>query len=241
MAIEEEPEPGIPEWIVTFGDMMSLLLTFFIMLVSMSEMKEDEKYQAMVESFRQQFGHDMTQASMVPGDSRPRGAAQPSPVYAMGRNKKKDLKSGGQENKSVVGENERVQMVRPGDDSSVGGNIYFDEFATKLTEDHRRDLQRIIEQIAGKPQKIEVRGHTTRRPIDPSSGFLDALDVSAARARSVRSFLIEQNIDPSRIRLGNAGAEEPLYNGVDPARLKKNSRVQILMWDERVHDLGGTK
>ncbi|MCA9240906.1 MAG: flagellar motor protein MotB, partial [Planctomycetales bacterium] len=35
MAVEEEPPPGIPEWVVTFGDMMSLLLTFFIMLVSM--------------------------------------------------------------------------------------------------------------------------------------------------------------------------------------------------------------
>ena len=56
MAIEEEAGPGIPEWVVTFGDMMSLLLTFFIMLVSMSELKEDERYQAMVESFRQQFG-----------------------------------------------------------------------------------------------------------------------------------------------------------------------------------------
>jgi len=183
----------------------------------------------------------MAPVSMVPGESRPRGAALPSPVYAMGRSKTKDLKNGGQEVKSVVGENERVQIVRPGDDSSVGGNIYFDEFATELTEDQRRHLQRIIEQIAGKPQKIEVRGHTTRRPVDPSSGFKDLMAVADARARSVRKFLIEQGIAPSRIRLGNAGAEEPLYNGVDPDRLKKNSRVQILMWDERVHDLGGHK
>ncbi|MCF6328311.1 MAG: OmpA family protein, partial [Henriciella sp.] len=237
---EEEPEPGIPEWVVTFGDMMSLLLTFFIMLVSMSEMKEDEKYQAMVESFRQQFGHDMSMASMVPGDSRPRGAALPSPVYAMGRNKRKDLKSGGQENKSVVGENERVQIVRPGDDSSVGGVVYFEEHSTKLTEQHRRNLQRIIEQIAGKPQTIEVRGHTSRLPVDPSSGFKTLFEVSAARAWSVRQFLIEQGIAPSRIRLGNAGPVDPLFNGVDPNRLKKNSRVQILMWDERVQDTSGT-
>ena len=92
MAVEEEPEPGIPEWVVTFGDMMSLLLTFFIMLVSMSEMKEDEKYQAMVESFREQFGHDLTQASMVPGNSKPRGANMPTPLQVTGRAKKKDLK-----------------------------------------------------------------------------------------------------------------------------------------------------
>ena len=44
MAIEEDPPAGVPEWVVSFGDMMSLLLTFFIMLVSMSEMMKFEKH-----------------------------------------------------------------------------------------------------------------------------------------------------------------------------------------------------
>ena len=68
MAIEEEEDdPGIPEWVVTFGDMMSLLLTFFIMLVSMSELKEEERFQAMLESMRRQFGHDSAMAAAIPG------------------------------------------------------------------------------------------------------------------------------------------------------------------------------
>ena len=65
-------------------------------------------------------------------------------------------------------------------------------------------------------------------------------ELANARARNAMAFLIEQGIDASRIRLGNAGAEEPLYNGVDTDLLKQNSRVQILMWDERVHDLDGS-
>jgi len=237
MAIEEEPEPGIPEWVVTFGDMMSLLLTFFIMLVSMSEMKEDEKYQAMVESFREQFGHDMSMESMVPGNSRARGAPLPHPIYAMGRAKKKDLKRGGQEVKSVTGDNERVQIIRPGDDSSIGGVIYFEEGAAQLSEKNKRNLQRIIHQIAGKPQKIEIRGHTSRKPVDRNSGLRDIWDLAYERCRNTMKFLVEQGIDPARIRLGSAGAGEPIYSGVDPDQLKRNSRVQILMWDERVRDL----
>ena len=132
MAIEEEPEPGIPEWVVTFGDMMSLLLTFFIMLVSMSEMKEDEKFQAMVESLREQFGHDMSQASLVPGSIRPRKLKSWNTNARWGGPKKKDLHNGGQEVKAVIGENEKVQIVRPGDDSSIGGQVYFDEKAIEL-------------------------------------------------------------------------------------------------------------
>ena len=74
MAVEEEEGGGgdIPEWVVTFGDMMSLLLTFFIMLVSMSEIKQEERFQAMVESFREQFGHDRSVESLIPGQIRAR-------------------------------------------------------------------------------------------------------------------------------------------------------------------------
>ena len=55
---EEDPPPGVPEWVVTYGDMMSLLLTFFIMLVSMSEQKQDGKVRAMLDSLELRFGPD---------------------------------------------------------------------------------------------------------------------------------------------------------------------------------------
>jgi hypothetical protein len=53
----EEPSSGggVPEWVVTFGDMMSLLLTFFIMLVSFSELKSEEKYQALMDALQRQY------------------------------------------------------------------------------------------------------------------------------------------------------------------------------------------
>ena len=238
MAIEEEPGPGIPAWVVTFGDMMSLLLTFFIMLVSMSELKQEEKYQAMVESMRQQFGHDRSLASLIPGNIRPRNAALEH-VASQGRAKKKDTQRGGQEQKAVTGDNERVQIIRPGDDSSSGGVVYFEEGFTELTEENKQTLQQIIYQIAGKPQKIEIRGHTSRKPIDPKSGLQDHWDLSYTRCRSTMKFLLEQGIDPGRLRLGPAGVNEPVYRGIDPGRLKKNSRIQILMWDERIENPGG--
>jgi chemotaxis protein MotB len=117
--------------------------------------------------------------------------------------------------------------------------VFFREDATKLTEENKRDLQLIIEQIVGKPQKIEIRGHTTRRPVDPKGDFRDEWDLAYERCRSTMDFLVKQGIDRSRIRLGPAGSGEPLYNGVDLERLQRNSRVQILMWDERVQDLSG--
>ena len=93
MAIEEEPSPGVPEWVVTFGDMMSLLLTFFIMLISMSEIKEDEKFQGVADSLHQQFGYDKATLSLVPGWARPRNTEN-KPLTSAGRAKRKEANGG---------------------------------------------------------------------------------------------------------------------------------------------------
>ncbi|MEJ2077201.1 MAG: flagellar motor protein MotB [Acidobacteriota bacterium] len=52
---EEEQEEGAPAWTVQFADMMSLLLVFFILLLSFSEI-DAVKYRALSDSFRQAFG-----------------------------------------------------------------------------------------------------------------------------------------------------------------------------------------
>ena len=210
MAVEEEEGGGgdIPEWVVTFGDMMSLLLTFFIMLVSMSEIKQEEKFQAMMESFRQQFGHADSFDSLVPGDIRTRTHSMREHIHAMGRAKKKDTKNGGAEAKAVTGDNDRVQTVRPGDDSSVGGVIYFAEDETELNEQNKLALQQIVEQVIGKPQKIEIRGHCMRKAQDKNANGQDAWDLTFARCKATMKMLVELNIDPQRIRLGSAAGWE---------------------------------
>jgi len=229
MAIEEEPEPGIPEWVVTFGDMMSLLLTFFIMLVSMSEIKQEEKFQAMLESMRAQFGHDSSQASILPGDNTPRNSNMQA-LASMGRAKRKDIMRGGNQVKAVTGEHSRVQTVRPGRNATKGGVIFFPEDTAVLSDSNKQRLKQIALQIAGKPQKVEVRGHTSRKPTTKG----DHWDLSYQRCHIVMQFLVDFGIDAERIRLGAAGSHEPINSGVDAEHRKQNARVEVLMWDEAV-------
>lgn len=238
MAIEEEPDVGIPEWVVTFGDMMSLLLTFFIMLVSMSEIKDEEKYQAMVESLRRQFGHESSMSSMVPGDNRPRNSRMPS-VASMGRAKRAHTMKGGNKVKAPVGENTRVRVVRPGDQVTIGGVVYFNESDAVLSVAAKTQLQIAVGQIQGKPQKIEIRGHTSRKLPGEDSPFEDNWQLAYERCKQTKDFLIELGISPRRIRFGVAADNEPVYLGVDPKELQKNSRVEVVMINERVSDLEG--
>ncbi|MFI3201688.1 MAG: flagellar motor protein MotB [Eubacteriales bacterium] len=52
--VEDEAEPGCPAWMGTFGDLMNLLLCFFVLLFSMSSV-DAEKFEMIVESFSQTF------------------------------------------------------------------------------------------------------------------------------------------------------------------------------------------
>ncbi|MEO0529725.1 MAG: OmpA family protein [Planctomycetota bacterium] len=229
MDVEEE-DPGIPEWVVTFGDMMSLLLTFFIMLVSMSEIKEEKKFQAMLESMRRQFGHEASMVAMIPGNSTPMNSSMNS-MASMGRAKRKDIMRGGNKVKSVSGEDNLVRTIRPGRDTTVGGIVFFEEESDQLTAESRERLKEIASQIAGKPQKVEVRGHASKKPLANGRSHLG---LAFDRATKAKDYLIELGIAPERVRVSSAGEHEPLDDGIDAESRKRNARIEVLMWDEPV-------
>ena len=241
MAIQEDEPMGIPEWVVTFGDMMSLLLTFFIMLVSLSEMKEEEKYQAMVDSMKRNFGFDSTSLSIAPGHFRPRNS-QISKLATMGRSRRVDTMKGGDKVVAPVCENQRVQIVRPGTKTSIGSVVFFERQTADLSERNKTILRQLAATIEGKPQKIEIRGHTLRNPVTPSEQYQDNWDLAYARSRAVMQYLQDVvKIKPIRFRVSVAEANEPIHTGTDRAKLRQNARVEVYMLNEIVTDLMGTK
>jgi len=239
MSVEEEQSGGIPEWVVTFGDMMSLLLTFFIMLVSLSEIKEEEHFQALVESFRRQFGHDSSIASLAPGNSRPRNALL-AKLALLGRARRFDTHRGGDKVSAPSGDHPRVLIVRHGI-PGIGTVITFPEGSPHLSEQNKEILQKEALEIGGKPQKIEIRGHTSQRPVPKDSGFRDHWDLAFARCRAAMDYLVELGIDRKRIRMTVAGANEPVSMSTDPAKWKQNPRVEIIMLGETVGEHEGTE
>lgn len=239
MAIPEEEAPGgAPEWVVTFGDMMSLLLTFFILLFSMSEIKEEES-KAMMESLRRQFGHDTSLQSLIAGPNMPANSAF-TRLSSMGRSRRMDTMRGGDKVRAPVGDHARVWAIRPADDATTGGALYFPEGGADLDEENRRILRRIAEEIGGKPQKIEIRGHTTKAPLPPGSPFRTHWDLAYARCVRVMQQLVEFGVEPNRFRLCTAGEYEPVHITADPVLQKRNSRVEVLMMNELARDFEGT-
>ena len=236
---EEEQGAGIPEWVVTFGDMMSLLLTFFIMLFSMSEIKEEQLYQAVLDALHKRFGFEASTMSMIPGDIKPRNSAL-AKMASLGRARRANTMNGGDKVRAPVGEHPRVRTIRNGEQVTIGGVIYLRAGTWELTAENHRTLRAIAREIGGKPQKIEIRGHTSTQPLAADSPFKDHWELAHARCRQVMDFLVKIGMDAKRMRMVAAADNEAVHIGSDPLLQKRNSRVEIFLLNELVRDLEGT-
>jgi chemotaxis protein MotB len=232
MEFEEDAPPGVPEWVVTYGDMISLLLTFFIMLVSMSELKDEGKNRAALNSMKEVFG-PMDGTSGAPGRTF-NSRSDPQHLNAKSARNNFGLDAGSADSIGSGGQEQAGQSVNHGEIVTVGGSLEFDQFETSLTAEAVADLDRLIDAIKRLPNRIIVRGHSFAEPVRRKPQFRDQHDLSFARAQSVAKYLIEKNINPQRILVSAAGDAEPreLTRNLDDRR--RNRRVDVFTVDRYV-------
>jgi chemotaxis protein MotB len=116
--------------------------------------------------------------------------------------------------------------------------VFFADASAELDQEARDRLLRLLPWIAGKPQKIEIRGHASRRPLPPDSRFTDAWQLCYARCRATVDFLVENGIPPERLRISQAAGYEPYTERVDPQWQARNSRVEVALLSELTAEAG---
>lgn len=228
LLVEDESPAGAPEWAVTFGDLMSLLLTCFILLVSMSEIKKNDRFQGIADSIQQQFGRDAL-SGLAGGGLHPRNS-ELATLAVTGRELRQTFVRD-EAAKPDTNTEPRVRLIRAGERTTIGTVLYFQDDSTTLTDEHRAELQAIVGELRGKPQKIEIRGHTSRKAPQPSERIQDNWDLAYDRCRQTLAYLVtELRIDPSRIRLCTAAANEPAATA--PELRGENPRVEVFLLEE---------
>jgi chemotaxis protein MotB len=239
MSDQEDDSAGIPEWVVTFGDMMSLLLTFFIMLVSLSEIKEEEKFQALVESIKEQLGHSRTVDTPTPGPVKPRNS-KVTKIANMGRAKRLDLMKGGDTTKAPQGDYSKVRIIDYGNRSASGFTRSFAPASDALKPEEQALIDDKIDTFLGKPQLIEIRGHTSRKPLSGEDTHEDHWKLAFQRCMATKAYFVHvKGIDPERIRITLAGPNEPMFQ--TPDEIDGNDRVSVFLLDQTIRPSGTKK
>jgi len=238
MAIKKKQQaaPGVPEWVVTFGDMMSLLLCFFILLQMFSELKKDHEFQRVITAIKEAFGYSGG-VGVLPVDDPPLRSVI-EVLESMAMKSSRESKTSQSSEEGVDGPHARVTKVRDGVVFTIGGPSTFDEFSAEVKPPVREELARLATLLAGRRNKIVIRGHANAKYLPKDSEWKDLDELSFARARNVKDVLLELGLEDEVFRLEAVGAREPVRpRAVEPNKASENRRVEIILTEQLVEEM----
>ncbi|MEM6392313.1 MAG: flagellar motor protein MotB [Planctomycetota bacterium] len=234
------PPEGAPAWMVTYGDMVTLLLCFFVLIVSFSEIKKEDDFQAVVEEIQKAFGMKGGGGKLPTKDDPALSLIERLEAIRMRQEKipnRSNSKDPGQR-----GREPRVTKIRPGMLFAVGGKIVFDPGTADLTDQSKVQLQQMAESVGlkGNANIIEVHGHASRLDLlGTGSSFEDLDQLSFERARAVKRHLTSDRIgiNPERIRvIANADREPIDPRAVGSFENLQNRRAEVFVSESLVQD-----
>jgi chemotaxis protein MotB len=232
-------------WKVAYADFVTAMMAFFMVMWIVAQGKPVKE--AIAQYFQDPTGHSTPrEGATSTAPSEKTGMAPPSddqmPVGSSIGIAGED--AGGRKKGKGKGDGTKKQLVsRPREgELMVGTSVVFAEHSADLSETAKEQLLKVVPSLVGKRNKIELRSHSTRRPLPPGSPFRDAWQLCYARATAVMTYLEEQGVESERFRLSEAGPYEPAYTlGIDQVKQAANSRVEIYQLAVFVDDLAGGK
>lgn len=227
--IEEEEELTAPFWMTTYGDMVTLMLTFFILLVSYSTI-ELEKFRGAMESLKGALG-------IFEGHESP----QKSPYINFDTSvssRRADLHNRAKQMEALILSEElqdivEFEVLEGGILLRLGQEVLFDLGKASIKPEAKPILSTLSKVLKENLKEIQVEGHTDDIPIH-TRRFPSNWELSAARALSVVRYFFEYEGIPEKhlIAVGR-GEHRPLVPNDSPENRRKNRRVEIMIkWSE---------
>lgn len=237
---EKKVEEGAPDWVVTFGDLMSLLLCFFVLLLSFSEM-DRQKFKQVAGSMAEAFGiqrkdrftdspmgvkmiaQDFEQDLTPQHDKEEYVATQMN--ESVGNEIKEEVKTRFQELQ------ERVS-IEAGDKKltiRLMGESAFDVGRAEVRAQAVPLIIKIGESLKTTGGDIVIAGHTDNVPVR-GGPYGSNLQLSIQRAANVAQILLDKvGIEPRRVSTMGFGQYRPIADNDTPEGREKNRRVEIIL------------
>lgn len=227
-------EGGSGDWALSYGDMMTLLLTFFILIVSFST-TELIKFRQAMGSLKGSMGVLMEDEgnSVIRNDLAASMSIMDSEAMMRMLQEIEDQVFE-MEAQNVMG----IEISEDGVNFRLENEILFEVGSATLKPGIDRILGRIGRIIKLFSCSVRVEGHTDDLPIHTVL-YPSNWELSSARAVSViRYFVNEMRVDPNRFIAVGCGEHRPLLPNVGEANRKKNRRVEIFLnWEELKVDM----
>ncbi|WP_078555518.1 flagellar motor protein MotS [Bacillus alkalicellulosilyticus] len=234
---KQQNDKGAPKWMVTFSDMMTLILVFFILLFSMSVV-DAEKFRVIAESFQQRQVLDFLPSAVELDHSLEEEKSEPTVEEIeevvdemddllkevqrfLEKHKLTDMISATRDDRGVVLVLQEKAVFLSGEaDILPDAELFLDKVGTLLKS---------------VPNLVKVEGHTDARPIS-TFRFPSNWELSGARASSVIRYLVdEHNLNSNRFVAIGYGDTQPVAPNTTEDNLQLNRRVVIVISDPKAN------
>ncbi|MGE4535980.1 MAG: flagellar motor protein MotB [Desulfovibrio sp.] len=229
---DDEEIEASSQWLTTLSDLSMLLMTFFIMLFSMSSL-DVKKFTDSFSSVRNALGNKSKAVA-----SAPIATPEMSTLVEQARIRQR-----------IIGEQRRVYdqfrsyVSTKGLDGVVAATleagkitiafpagVLFPKDGVDLTEQGKerlRTLYGFLIKTAG--ERVNIRGFTDNQPPGPGSRFRDNWEVSSLRAVAVLRYMVSLGMPPNRLTATGLADLEPLYPNDTPEHRARNQRVEFVL------------
>jgi chemotaxis protein MotB len=244
---------GSERWLGTYGDMVTLLMAFFVMLFAMSE-TDAKKFEAFVAGLAGPFGNtaireglldagtgltpgspsvpeplllvpEVAASVQVPGEGGPAQAADEAEAQLeqVQSGLEQALEGAGLAEVAQFRRDERGLVVTIASDS-----VLFATGSTAIGDRGRQIVGTIAPILAGIPNTVLVEGHTDNAPLD--RGGYTNWNLSTDRAVAVLNLLAgAHGVDPRRLGAAGYGEFRPLADNAAPEGRSANRRVEVVV------------
>lgn len=247
--LKKEGGDGRDRWLITYADLITLLLIFFVVMYAMSQLDSD-KYQLVTQSLQATFqsgdsilemGSGITGTADKEKHKNPEvpKAEQEESLDVMTerelafRDQEKELSDFMAVIEQYVKENQLEEEIFVADEPrgiaiTLSDRFLFDTGNAELKSGAAPVLTKLASLFRNLDAAISIEGHTDNVPISRLSSYKDNWELSGARAMSVLRFFLDQGgLDPGGFQYaGYADTRPAAGNNTDEGR-RKNRRVEI--------------
>jgi len=232
-----EYHEGAPEWLISFADMVMLMMGFFVILFALNftpktaaarSQSPEDGLEAMPTpdmidfaiAVRRAFNNEVDLASTDPKD-RP----------LIDRILARQSGAGDARDEGEEGREREVRSVRPTPRFGTGASVQFGERLAELSSEDERMLANLGRSLRGLQSIVEVRGHASA-----AEAFREpelAMRLSFDRAFVVAMVLTREGVEWRRLRITSEGDHDRVaLFPRDPSEDRRNARAEVLVLDE---------
>ncbi len=203
-------------WAVTYGDLMSYLMIFFLIMFAFSMGKkgpgfESKKVDETLAAVTVQFHGKVSPARQKRIEQREKEEAAQQKLEEEAQASSGAMKIDANEERTKI---------------TLKDAVLFDSGFADLKPESGPAMEAILPQVKAATKEIVVEGHTDNVPMGRSK-YRSNYELSMARASAVIEFFIKHGVDPKRISGSGYGEYRPIADNSTPEGRAKNRRIEI--------------